>query len=137
MQLNKKSWHYKMWDSTFTDYETKPKSTDLCRYCHRVFWKLVLITLVVSLMLTCVGILGYSIIYLGLILHTVPTLISIGSCAITGALIYLYVKWLDSRNNYREPTTLVGKYAKAVKRGVCPLVEFTDETVRVVRDDLN
>lgn len=136
MQLKKYSWHYKMWTNSFSTFEKQPEQTDLCRYCHRIFWQLLLRGLLCLCLLGILWMLGYALIYRGLILNTLITLEILAGIAAVVTMVVLYVKWLDGRNNYKEPKTLVGKYAYAAKRGVCPLVDFTDETTKV-SDELN
>jgi hypothetical protein len=77
------------------------------------------------------------LIYRGLILNTSLTLEILAAIAMVVTLVVLYVKWVGGRGNYKEPKSLVGKYAYAAKRGVCPLVDFTDETVKDPDDGLN
>lgn len=126
MKLNKHSWHYKMWASTF-ERGMVPYSTDLCRYCHRVFWRLVLWaflgTVIAALLFAC----GYGLIYKGLICNTLLTLEVGGILAGAISVVCLYLWWLNKDRSYSEPRTLVGKFARASKQKVCPLVEFADD----------
>jgi membrane protein implicated in regulation of membrane protease activity len=125
MKLKTNSWHYKVWASTFNSLEPPPSSIDLCRYCHRIFWCVAIFTLLAVLTAACVGVLLWTFIYQGLVLHTVPTLIIIGVIAVIVGVVALYGRWLYGERKHAEPPkTLVGKYAHAVKQGVCPLVEF-------------
>ncbi len=128
MRLNTKSWHYKLWAGSFSHYEHRPTSTDLCRYCHRVFWQLVLY----AFMFGCIGMLifmlGYGAIYQGLVLHTKVALIVGGAIAAVIGAVVLYTRWLHGSPSYQQPKTLVGKYARAAKQGVCPLVTFSSES---------
>jgi hypothetical protein len=125
MKINKDSWHYKMWDDSFGRYDNKPSSTDLCRYCHRIFWQLVLRLFLALMICMMLWMLGWGFCYQGLILHTVPTLIISGVIVAIIAVVVLYARWLNRGRSYHEPKTLVGKYARAAKQGVCPMVEFT------------
>lgn len=128
MKINKDSWHYKLWRKSFSFGERVPEDTDLCRYCHKVFWALVgyaaLASMCIFLVVTVIMLLG--LIGRGFWLHT-GLAIKITLAATTAiTAIVLYVRWLNRGRSYREPTTLVGKYASATKQRVCPLVEFTD-----------
>jgi hypothetical protein len=129
MKLNKNSWHYKLWRKSFTFDERAPEETDLCRYCHKVFWQLVsyaaLASMVVTLVIMCLWGL-YLFIVKGLGQHTLLTLEIVAGIAATVTALVLYVRWLTRGRSYREPKTLVGKFAHASKQRVCPLVEFTD-----------
>ena len=123
MKLNKDSWHYKMWRDTFDVYEPVPTSTDLCRYCHRIFWHgLLYIVMVIAAFF----VVGYSFIYKGLIQNTFITLTICGVLLGIVGIIVLYIMWLKRDRGYKEPKTLVGKWAQARKQQVCPLVEFVD-----------
>ena len=130
MKINKDSWHYKLWRSSFAYDERRPGSTDLCRYCHRVFWQVVLRAMFVTIGLVAVGMVLmvlWMLITKALIPHPLTTLgIAAGIAAAITAIV-LYVKWLNRSRSYREPQTLIGKYARASKQKVCPLVEFDDE----------
>lgn len=127
MTLDKNSWHYKLWASGY-DRGDLPSSTDLCRYCHRVFWQLFIRGLMVVMVGALLWMLGYGALYQGLFLHTKVALIVGGSIAAVIGAIILYARWLHGDRKYKpEPKTLVGKYARAAKQGVCPLVTFNEE----------
>ncbi len=130
MKINKQSWHYKLWRKSFSDKLDIPDDTDLCRYCHRVFWQVIGYAALAGMVLVTVGAalgLLFLIAYHGFWLHTGTALkvIAIGAAVI--GLIVLYVRWLKGNRYKRTPKTLVGKYAQASKQKVCPLVEFTSE----------
>jgi hypothetical protein len=130
MKLNTNSWHYKMWYDSFDYHETIPKNTDLCRYCHRVFWRLMVYAFLYLSIAALAFLLVYGAIYQGLWRHTKDTLIFAGVLTAIGIPIVLYVRWFHGeRFEPDEPKTLLGKYARAVKQGICPLVEF-DRTDR-------
>lgn len=127
MTLNTNSWHYKLWCGSFSSYEHRPTSTDLCRYCHRVFWQLVAYGFMIGAIGLCVFALTYGLGYKLLWQHPVPTLI-VGAIAGTIILlVVLYNRWLHGSPSYTQPKTLAGKYARAAKQGVCPLVTFSSE----------
>jgi len=125
MKLNRNSWHYKMWENSFEDFV--PHTTDLCRYCHRIFWQLMFYVLMGLIALTMLYLACYCLIYRCLILHPLATLIFVGVVATLLAAITFYHRWLNRNRSYQEPKTLVGKWMRARKEQVCPLVEFTDK----------
>ncbi len=128
MKINKDSWHYKVWASSFDQYDGAPENTDLCRYCHRIFWRLALGTFFAVGILFCLSMLGYTIFYKGLFQNTTPTLIIAAVIGVVVGAVYLYTRWLNgSKLQPEEPTTLVGKYLSASKQKVCPLVDFEDK----------
>lgn len=131
MKINKDSWHYKVWnstfDSTFDRYNITPTDTDLCRYCHRIFWRLVMYTFGSATLLSAIGILAWLVFYDGLFLHTGITLIAFATIGIAISSIVLYNRWLSGHHAYQEPTTLLGKYMQANKQRVCPIVEFESD----------
>lgn len=137
MQLNKNSWHYKMWSRSFDRYEGVPANTDLCRYCHRIFWRLLVSGLLIGMILWLSGGLLWLVIYKGLILNTVTTLIVMAVIAVVVAAGIFYYNWLSGKSVLKEPKTLVGKWAQATKQGVCPLVEFTEPTPGDLKSDLH
>ncbi len=129
MKIDKSSWHYKLWRKSFEDKWRVPEETDLCRYCHRVFWQVLGIAALAGMVLVCIGcLLGLlgMFLYKGLWQNTGVTLtvLAIGGAII--GLIVLYVKWLKGGPK-KQNTTLLGSWASARKQQVCPLVEFTDE----------
>lgn len=125
MQINKNSWHYKLWAKTY-DYRDEPSSTDLCRYCHRVFWRLMVYLLLAVMSIYVIGMIGYFVFYQGLFHHTLLTL-GIGAVIAVGiTALVLYNRWLDGNKTKAEPATLVGQYLSASKQKVCPLVEFKE-----------
>lgn len=126
MKLNKNSWHYKLWDDSFDAYTSRPVSTDLCRYCHRVFWQLMFWAFVSVCGIGLLWAFVYGGIYQGLIRHTLLTLTIIGITGTVIGVFALYTWWINRDRSYREPTTLVGKYVQASKNKVCPMVEFSD-----------
>lgn len=131
MKLNRNSWHYKVWAKSFDSYTGPPASTDLCRYCHRIFWQLVSYAILACLALAAVSgcvFLAYMLIWKALIPHFGTTLLVVGVIAAVIIAIGLYSRWLNGKRQYdQEPRTLVGQYLNAKKEKVCPLVEFDDE----------
>lgn len=130
MKINKDSWHYKVWRKSFQYKSNIPEETDLCRYCHKVFWALVGYAALVSLLCVSVGGLAAVVFYVygykGLWLHTLPTVLGTLAVATVILAIVFYNRWLNRGRSYSEPKTLVGQYARATKQRVCPLVEFED-----------
>lgn len=102
MKINKKSWHYRWLKSSFPDFQgEKPKlPNNLCSYVQiLVGWTLVLI-LISPLFL----------------------------------VITTITDWVEKFSNRekkdpipREPRTLIGKWLKAKKEKVCPLLEWEEE----------
>lgn len=129
MKINKDSWHYKLWAKTFDRHEI-PEETDLCRYCHKVFWQCFAIACFVSMIIVAVVMALALLVMLGRAfwLHTGVALQVTVAIAAAITVLVLYVRWLTrSRYSRPEPKTLVGQYARATKQRVCPLVEFTDD----------
>lgn len=131
MNIDKSSWHYKVWLKSFERPYNAPERTDLCHYCHRIFWGLLVNYLVPTALAVC-GIGGAVVIVLSIIrvfyLHTVASIaVTIGIVAAV-AVIVIYVRWF-----IHEPRSFVGKVVDAKKRGVCPLIEFSEESNE--RDD--
>lgn len=129
MKINKDSWHYKLWRKSFSFDERVPTDTDLCRYCHKVFWSLVQYAALVALLIMTAGVAIGLLFLIGKGFWEHPALaceITLGGAAVITAIV-LYVRWLNRGRSYSEPTTLVGQYARATKQRVCPLVEFTDD----------
>lgn len=131
MKLNTNSWHYKLWDNSFgNDY--RPKSTDLCHYCHRVFWQIVYYAMLGS-MIAAIVVFGlyavtYFLIYQAFCLHTKITLIAAGALIVVFTMVVSYAYWFSSDTRLKaEPNTLLGKWLSAKKQKVCPLVEFDEE----------
>lgn len=130
MKINKDTWHYKLWLKSFSDKWEVPRETDLCRYCHRVFWKLAGIALLGTMVVVTIGMaiaLLVIIAYQGFWLHTGTFMKVVGAAVLAITLIVLYVRWLKEKRHRPEPKTLVGKYARASKQKVCPLVQFTSD----------
>jgi hypothetical protein len=126
MQINKNSWHYKIWESTFDRYDPAPSGTDLCRYCHRVFWRLTLWAFLITVGLFAAGMICYGLLYKGLYQNTLFTLIALAVLGAIGGVVYLYIRWLNGGKELSEPTSLAGKYLVASKQKVCPMVDFKE-----------
>ncbi len=124
MQFKTNSWHYKLWVRSFS-ISYPPQTTDLCRYCHRVFWQLFWWGFMGLWALLAVSVLGYALFYMALWQHTRATLIGAGAMAAVIGILYLYARWLVGKK--KEPTTLAGKWVQARKEKVCPMVSFSDE----------
>lgn len=128
MKINTETWHYKLWRKSFSHGEYIPDETDLCRYCHRVFWQVIGYAAFACMILALIGcalaLLGMFV-YKGLYQNTAVTLEVTAAIAVAVTLVVLYVRWLNRGKSYRRPQTLIGKYALASKQKVCPLVKFT------------
>lgn len=125
MKFRTNSWHYKLWEESFKVGERPPETTDLCRYCHRVFWMVMWIAIFAFFALTILVGLAWIIFYAGLYQHTVGTLEVLAGVAVLIGGMWLYNRWLYGKQ--REPKTLVGQWVAARKSKVCPVVEFYDE----------
>lgn len=133
MKINKDSWHYKLWVKSFgyRPHYDIPKDTDLCRYCHKVFWQLVSIGMLASMLLIFAGgilLLTALLLYKGVWLNPMIALKVVG---IGGAIIVpivLYNRWLNSNRKTKavKEQNLLVSWVAAKKENVCPLVEFTD-----------
>ncbi len=128
MKLNTKSWHYRMWAGSYDSYRDIPEQTDLCHYCHRVFWQLVLRAFLGFLIAWLVGLAGV-VLYIytvqGLYHHTVGTLIGTAIAAALIVGVIFYNRWLNGKYaTTTEAKTLAGKWLGARKERICPVVEF-------------
>jgi len=127
MNIDKNKWHYKLWKYSFTN--SVPYETDLCRYCHRVFWSL----LAVTIFIVCVlGIIGAAFALLFMIgrafwIDTNLAFKVAGALIVSLALIISYVRWLRGSRKSVEDQGLVKNWVRARKEGVCPLVTFQDD----------
>ena len=136
VKLNTNSWHYKMWANSFSSYESKPYTTDLCRYCHRVFWQLVARAFLGVMIGVLCWMLVWGGLYQGLYLHTKLALCIVGAIALILGVVIGYSKWMHGDRGYRsEPKTLAGKYARAAKDGVCPIIQFDGDHKTSARSD--
>lgn len=131
MKINKETWHYKLWKKSFHYREEIPEETDLCRYCHKVFWQLIGIGVLASMILTAIGcclVLLFMLAYQGFYLHTLTTLKVIGVGIVVVVPIVFYVRWLNNKNVRKASNSnLVSQFISAKKQSVCPLVEFSDD----------
>lgn len=123
MKINKNAWHYKLWKKSFNGSDP-PNETDLCRYCHKVFWSVLGLSVFFSMVAFLVGLLCYLVLYLGLWQHTGMTLLVGAGLAVLVGTVYLYDKWLNGKRTVS--TGVVGSYLSAKKAKVCPLIEFVD-----------
>lgn len=126
MILKTDSWHYKLWEGSFGFDKKPPPSTDLCRYCHRVFWQIVARIVFVCMVGITLAVIGYGVIYEGFILHTKITFAATGVIVLLVTSVGAYFYWLNHKGD--EPKTLVGKWVAARKQRVCPVVEFDHRT---------
>jgi hypothetical protein len=123
MIINKNSWHYKFWRSTFGSDIEKPDTTNLCSYCQRIFWHGLMWFSLASLILYIVM---YGYLYNGLYLHTVKTLIGTLIVVAIFTVIILIVgrhDFFPKKYNDRPPS-LFKQWLSAKKQRICPLIEF-------------
>jgi len=125
MKINKDSWHYKLWRKSFNYSETIPTETDLCRYCHRVFWQVVGIAMIIFTIGVVLALLGL-ILYKGFWLNTGTAFAVTGIAALVIGAIYLYNRWLNGSPKPKQEPTLASSWMQARKENVCPLVEFEE-----------
>ncbi len=131
MKINKSAWHYKLWKKSFDGHtEYAPSETDLCRYCHRVFWQVLGLAVLAALLIVTIGgglfMLGLAF-YKGLWLNTGTSLLVLASIAAVIGVVYLYTRWLKGSPKPKQDDSLVGNWMAARKENVCPLVDFEDE----------
>ena len=129
MVLKKNTWHYKVWLRSYGDRYNRrvPETTNLCSYFHRVFW-LSLAYLMLGFMLAVIACaVSYQVFYVGFWQHTKIAFIWLGVFVLVIGLIIGAVWWAEERKyrDKKEPG-LFGKWIKAKKEKVCPLVEFED-----------
>lgn len=131
MKINKDTWHYNLWRKSFPYRENVPEETDLCRYCHKVFWQIMGIAALAGMILAGVGcllVLAFMLVYQGFWLHTLTTFKVIGVGIAVIVPIVLYVRWLNSKSVRKVSNgNLVTHWVAAKKQSVCPLVEFSDD----------
>lgn len=141
MKIDKNTWHYKLWRKSFILSRDVPDETDLCRYCHKVFWQLMGIAAMAGMFVMAIGcVLGLVGIFLyrGLWLNTEITLRVIGVIAPIVLLVYLYHRWLNGKRRPSSNNTgLVKSWMTARKQSVCPLVEFSDDNATEDDEDNN
>lgn len=118
MKIDTNTWHYKLWRKSFSFDEWVPTETDLCRYCHKVFWQLASYAALVAMILAFIGITIAGVVLLGKAWWDHPLLATKIVAAIGGVIlaIVLYGRWLNRGRSHREPSTLVGKYARPPSR---------------------
>lgn len=134
MKINKDTWHYKLWRKSFTYRESVPEETDLCRYCHKVFWQAMGIAMVVAMVVALIG-LSLAMLFMlgrGFWFHPLVALKITGVIIAVVVPIVLYTRWLNSKRVYKPaPKGLVSHWMTARKQSVCPLIEFeSDEPIR-------
>lgn len=125
MKLKVNSWHYRMWEDSYGPHQRTPDTTDLCRYCHRVFWQLMARLVIAFILVALAGGVVFGLGYKCLYQHPLGTLEVLGIMTAIAAAIVFYTRWLDSKRA-SEPTSLLGKWMQARKQKVCPVVEFDE-----------
>ena len=119
MVIKENSWHYRVYEFGYSALDRWPPSeTNLCRYFWRVMWGLFLGTMMVTVALLVLGLLGTALYNFTFITLTVLGVIA----ALIGAGIAY------DRRPYKEKVKvepgLLRLYLRAKKEKVCPLVEF-------------
>jgi hypothetical protein len=170
LQINKNTWHYKLYCWTYTTYEGEcfiPTNTNLCQYLNRIFWMTIwcalisATTLVIYATLTPIVFLfgfrpagsqhstwwvrypGFRVwgqvrLYPWVIV--VPSLViylahlwikqagwmyptCVLGCLLLFLVFFILILWYQTS----DAGSLISKWIEGKKRGICPLVQFTDE----------
>lgn len=127
MKINKNTWHYKLWKKSFLE-GAEPAETDLCRYCHKVFWQVLGIVVFGAMILGGIAWLLFLFFYQGLWLHPLTTLIVVAAIAAIVTVVACYNRWMNAPVRPTKERGLVGSWVSARKRSVCPLVQFSSES---------
>lgn len=127
MKINKNSWHYRFWRKSFDYPSEAPLTIDLCRYCHRIFWRLIGISFLVAGTAYVALVLLYLLLYMGLWRNTGVALSCIGAIGLVIGAIQLYSRWLNIPVKPVESQGLVTNWLSARKQQVCPVIEFSDD----------
>ena|SRR5271165_439740 len=126
MILHKNSWHYKLYEFTFSSHIEVPTTTNLCSYCQRIFWHGLLWFFLAS---TIIFIVGYGYLYSALYLHTIKTIIY--TLVVIGIFfsIVLLACWREIfHKKYNDrPPSLFKQWLTAKKQRICPLIEFANK----------
>lgn len=135
MQINSKSWHYRLWRFGRESPSSKPR--DLCRY----FWHLALVKVLLPALLAAMVLIGIGTLAVIVWKNPIVTGIVLGSIIMAVAAfvgIMLFVKWRIKQNKRRyvgaapsgeprrKPNVLLA-YLAARKHKVCPLIEVIND----------
>lgn len=114
MVIRKDSWHYKLYEWSFSIRQCPPAQTNLCAY----FWRVLGGSLFLAMMF---GVCGFILGGVGVMLYKFPaeTLGVLGIVALIIGLLSLISVCRES-----EPG-LIRSYIRAKKDKVCPIVTFT------------
>lgn len=125
MKISKKSWHYRLLRSGVNSDERIP--ANLCGYCWFLLYAVSLISLAAVMGIAAIVAICYLIYRFftwdGLTLFVQVTM----GTVVLFAIICLIVAWHQHKKNHPGPQTLAGKWLKAKKDKICPLIEWTDE----------
>jgi hypothetical protein len=124
MIINKNSWHYKVYDWTYR-YGT-PEHTSLCQYMRRLtFVPLCLVLLLVAETLL-VQHFGKHVLAIEWHFLLIAICLLLGGAVGVGSFVgfLVLVEYIAESNN----TQLFSQWVRAKKQGICPLVEFADDT---------
>lgn len=116
MKISKRSWHYRLlafWTPQDTGGRKIPEiSFEIKNFC--TYFGLVIYYVFVSITVTIVLILFSPVIVIGFVGY--------------GIFLFIDKAFPDRKKQKidREPTSLIGKWLKAKKERICPLVEFTE-----------
>lgn len=122
MKIKTDSWHYKVWAATFT--YAAPEYTDLCRYCQRVFFRLISTVLLALMGAALLGALVYAV-FVAIVKAPLAVLFGVMVGALVLYLGWAYMRWLDKTPPVIKDTDgpLIA-WLKAAKLKVCPLIRF-------------
>lgn len=125
MKIRKDSWHYKLYEKSYSEHRFPESNTNLCKYFWRVIGGTILLAFQVASVCIVLGAIGF--------LFYKYTLISVSVVAVIAAIVGLYVLYnISDRKHapgYQEPEPgLLRSYVRAKKDRVCPLITFVEET---------
>jgi hypothetical protein len=128
MKIRKDSWHYKLYEKSYSEHRFPASNTNLCKY----FWRVIGGTIYLAF---CIAVICAVLIGLGFLFYE-HTLISVSVVAVGVAIVGLCVLYTyisdraDLRHalGYQEPEPgLLRSYVRAKKAKVCPLINFVEE----------
>ena len=127
MTIDKQSWFYRAWASTYVDDRQPPQHTTLCRMFWRALVSWALRLAVLGALLFFVGLFGLSVwrtpaagVYFVAILGVIA-----GTCGVVVAVGYV-VDFLSGPRLDAVRNNIPVAVFRAWKEKVCPLVTFTD-----------
>jgi len=125
MKIQKDSWHYKLYEKSYSEHRFPASNTNLCKYFWRVLGGTILLAFQVASVSIVLGAIGF--------LFYKYTLIMVSVVAVIAAIVGLYVlyTYISDRKHapgYQEPEPgLLRSYLRAKKAKVCPLITFVEE----------